>query len=237
MDTPSMQKVKALIDGDILVYRIGFSVDDPEEEKFAISRMGHFIDGLLSVDGVDTYSGYITGSSNYRSEISTENKYKGNRENARKPIHYDALREYLLDKWCFELIEGQEADDAIGIAVYDSPVDTTCVMSIDKDLNMLRGWHYNFVKEDLYYVTEEEAIKNFYIQILTGDRVDNIQGLKGIGPKKAEKILKDLVDEQDLFDAVLEAYEDDIDTLTERAQLLWIRRKHGQIWTPKSFQK
>ena len=237
MDTPSMQKVKALIDGDILVYRIGFSVDDPEEEKFAISRMGHFIDNLLSVDGVDTFSGYITGSTNYRQELSTEGKYKGNRENARKPIHYDALREYLLDKWCFELIEGQEADDAIGIAVYDAPVDTTCVMSIDKDLNMLRGWHYNFVKEDLYYVTEEEAIKNFYIQILTGDRVDNIQGLKGVGPVKAGKILKDLVTEQELFDAVLEAYEGDIDTLTERGRLLWIRRKANQMWMPPSISR
>jgi 5'-3' exonuclease len=142
-----------------------------------------------------------------------------------------------LDKWCFELIEGQEADDAIGIAVYDAPVDTTCVMSIDKDLNMLRGWHYNFVKEDLYYVTEEEAIKNFYIQILTGDRVDNIQGLKGVGPVKAGKILKDLVTEQELFDAVLEAYEGDIDTLTERGRLLWIRRKANQMWMPPSISQ
>ena len=49
MSTPSMQDVKALIDGDILVYKIGFSVDDPEEEKYAIARMGHFVDELLSV--------------------------------------------------------------------------------------------------------------------------------------------------------------------------------------------
>jgi 5'-3' exonuclease len=27
------------------------------------------------------------------------------------------------------------------------------------------------------------------MQLLTGDRADNIQGLKGIGPKKAENIL------------------------------------------------
>lgn len=237
MSTPSMQDVHALIDGDILVYRVGFSVDDPEEEKYAISRMGHFIDNLLSIEGVESYSGFITGKSNYRQEIATELTYKGNRANARKPVHYDTLRKYLTSKWGFELVEGQEADDAIGIAVYDLPEDRSCVMSIDKDLDMLRGWHYNFVKQDLYYVKEEDAIRNFYTQILTGDRVDNIPGLKGIGIKKATKILQDCEGEQQLFDEVLSAYDNDIDKLTERAQLLWIRRKYGQLWTPKNFQK
>ena len=110
-----MQDVKALIDGDILVYRVGFSIDDPEEEKFAISRMGHFIDNLLSIEGVESYSGFITGKKNYRQEIATEAPYKGNRAKARRPVHYDTLREYLTGKWGFELVEGQEADDAIGI--------------------------------------------------------------------------------------------------------------------------
>lgn len=237
MSTPSMQDVHALIDGDILVYRVGFSVDDPEEEKYAISRMGHFIDNLLSIEGVESYSGFITGKSNYRQEIATELTYKGNRAKARKPVHYDTLRKYLTSKWGFELVEGQEADDAIGIAVYDLPEDRSCVMSIDKDLDMLRGWHYNFVKQDLYYVKEEDAIRNFYTQILTGDRVDNIPGLKGIGIKKATKILQDCEGEQQLFDEVLSAYDNDIDKLTERAQLLWIRRKSGQLWTPKISQK
>lgn len=237
MVSPSMQDVRALIDGDILVYRVGFSVDDPEEEKFAISRMGHFIENLLSVDGVEDFSGFITGKTNYRQDIATELTYKGNRAKARKPVHYDTLREYLTSKWGFELVEGQEADDAIGIAVYDLPEDRSCVMSIDKDLDMLRGWHYNFVKKELYYVKEEDGIRNFYTQILTGDRVDNIPGLKGIGIKKATKILQDCEGEQQLFAKVLSAYDNDIDKLTERARLLWIRRKSGQLWTPKNFQK
>jgi len=226
----SMNNAKALIDGDILVYRIGFSANDPEEERFAISRMGNFVDNLIRVKGIDSYEGYLTGKKNYRSEIAVT--YKENRKDARKPIHYDSLREYLISKWKFEVIDGQEADDAIGIKAYELPEDSCCVMSIDKDLDMIRGWHYNFVKEDLYYVTEKEAIKNFYIQILTGDRVDNIPGLKGIGPKKAIKFLKDCKTEEDLFSVVLEKYDNDINTLTERARLLWIRRKENQIWQP-----
>ena len=200
--------------------------------------MGHFIDNLLSVQGVESYSGYITGKGNYRDKIATEQDYKGNRVNNRKPVHYDTLREYLVSKWGFELIQGQEADDAIGIAVYEStrrPV--MLLMSIDKDLDMLRGWHYNFVKARSYIMSkEEDAIRNFYMQILTGDRVDNIPGLKGIGPKKAEKILKDCEGEQQLFDEVLSAYDSmtGFDKLTERARLLWIRRQEKQLWKPPS---
>jgi 5'-3' exonuclease len=233
----SMNNATALIDGDILVYRIGFSVDDPEDEKFAISRMGHFIEGLIELDGIQSYVGFITGKSNYRDEIATECTYKGNRENARKPIHYDSLREYLMSKWYFKLIEGQEADDAIGIQAYTLPEDSYCIMSIDKDLNMLKGWHYNFVKNDLYYVDEEQGIRNFYLQILTGDRVDNIPGIKGVGPKKAEKILNDCDTEQQMFETVLEKYEGNLDKLTERARLLWIRRKENQLWKPPSISQ
>jgi 5'-3' exonuclease len=232
-----MNNATALIDGDILVYRVGFSTNEPDEEKFAISRMGNFVDRLIRLEGIETYEGYLTGKNNYRSEIATEQAYKGNRKDARKPVHYDSLREYLVSKWGFTVIDGQEADDAMGIKAYELPEDSSCIMTIDKDLDMIRGWHYNFVKEDLYYVTEKEAIKNFYIQILTGDRVDNIPGIKGIGPVKAKKILENCTTEKSLFKAVSEKYDHDIDKLTERGRLLWIRRKEKQLWKPPNTSR
>jgi 5'-3' exonuclease len=232
-----MNNATALIDGDILVYRVGFSTNEPDEEKFAISRMGNFVDRLIRLEGIETYEGYLTGKNNYRSEIATEQAYKGNRKDARKPVHYDSLREYLVSKWGFTVVDGQEADDAMGIKAYELPEDSSCIMTIDKDLDMIRGWHYNFVKEDLYYVTEKEAIKNFYIQILTGDRVDNIPGIKGIGPVKAKKILENCTTEKSLFKAVSEKYDHDIDKLTERGRLLWIRRKEKQLWKPPNTSR
>jgi 5'-3' exonuclease len=225
-----MNNAMALIDGDILVYRIGFSVDEETQENFAVSRMGNFVEGLIRLKGIDTYEGYLTGKKNYRSDIAST--YKENRKDARKPVHYDSLREYLVSKWDFKVIDGQEADDAMGIKAYDLPENSSCIMTIDKDLDMIRGWHYNFVKEQLYYVTEKEAIKNFYTQILTGDRVDNIPGLKGIGPVKAKKILDGCETEDSLFKAVLDKYDNDIDKLTERGRLLWIRRKEKELWKP-----
>ena len=230
-----MDKAVAIIDGDILTYRIGFSTDEPEQEKFALSRMGNYVENLIRVKGIDSYEGYLTGKTNYRSEIATEQPYKGNRKEARKPVHYDSLRSYLVTKWDFKVVEGQEADDAMGIKAYELPEDSSCIMTIDKDLDMIRGWHYNFVKQDLYYVTEQEAIKNFYRQILTGDRVDNIPGLKGIGPVKANKILENCVNEHELFNAVSKEYKHDTDKITERARLLWIRRQENEIWEPPLY--
>jgi 5'-3' exonuclease len=139
-----------------------------------------------------------------------------------------------VSAWGCEVIEGQEADDAIGIAAYNYGDDDEAyiIMSIDKDLDMIRGWHYNFTKDIKYFVQEDETLRTFYTQVLTGDRVDNIPGLKGIGPKKAEKILKDCTTEKEMYAAVLEAYDNNEEYLWEQAKLLWIRRKENQIWQP-----
>jgi len=223
--------VKALIDGDILVYRIGFASEDTTD-RIAIARMAEFLEELVLRPEVGDYQGYITGFNNYRNEIAKTAPYKGNRVGER-PKHYGFLREYLTTAWGFELVEDQEADDAIGIAAYahDDPEDYL-IMSIDKDLDMIRGWHYNFIKDRKYFIDEYDGIVNFYRQILTGDRVDNIVGLKGIGPKKADKILSECVTEQEMYQAVLKAYDNDKDRVLENGQLLWIRRKEGELWQP-----
>lgn len=221
----------ALIDGDILVYRIGFASQEVNE-KLAIARMAEFVEELVMRPDVGEYQGYLTGSNNYRMKIAKTAPYKGNRT-AEKPIHYSLLREYLNKAWGFTIVENQEADDAIGIAAYAfDDLDNYLIMTVDKDLDMIRGWHYNFIKNKKYYIDEFDAIYNFYKQILTGDRVDNIVGLKGIGPKKADKILQDCITEQQMYEAVLKAYDNDTERVLENGQLLWIRRKENQIWSP-----
>lgn len=223
----------AILDGDIFVYRIGFA-SEGDSEGIAISRMASFVEDLIMMPEIGDYQGYLTGSNNYRMEIAKEAPYKGNRS-APKPQHYELLREYLIKSWGFEMVEGQEADDAIGIKAYTMDIEDYMIYSIDKDLDMIRGWHYNFNKDHKYFVDEDDTLRTFYKQVLTGDRVDNIPGLKGIGPKKADKILGDALTEQELFTAVLAAYNNDIHRMTEMAQLLWIRRKENELWQPPSL--
>lgn len=223
----------AILDGDIFVYRIGFA-SEGESEGIAISRMASFVEDLIMMPEIGDYQGYLTGSNNYRMEIAKEAPYKGNRS-APKPQHYELLREYLVKSWGFEVVDGQEADDAIGIKAYTLATEDYMIYSLDKDLDMIRGWHYNFNKDHKYFVDEDDTLRTFYKQVLTGDRVDNIPGLKGIGPKKADKILGDALTEQELFTAVLAAYNNDIHRMTEMAQLLWIRRKENELWQPPSL--
>ena len=220
----------ALVDGDILTYRVGFGCED-FSERIAIVKLAEYLEDLVFIHtNCEKARGYLTGKSNYRDDIAKTQTYKGHRLGVAKPKHFDLMREYMEKAWGFEIQEGQEADDAIGIEAYKLDPRDYVICSIDKDLNNLRGWHYNFHKNEMYYVKEEEAIKNFYKQLLTGDRTDNIPGIKGIGDKKADKILDGLEDEEDLYRAVLEVYKYNRDYLLEQGRLLWIRRKKEELW-------
>jgi hypothetical protein len=222
--------MKALVDADILVYRFGFASEgDPAE--FALARLSEFLDNLYVNLPVDEVEGYLTGRNNFRNEIAVTAPYKGNRK-ADKPYHFQLLREYMQTSWGFTEVDGIEADDKLGIEAYKHDPEETIIVSIDKDLDMIRGNHYNFVKEEQYVITEEQGIRNFYLQMLTGDKVDNIIGLTGIGPVKSKKMLADCKTEKEMYDVVLEAYDNNLDRVIENGRLLWILREEGQVWQP-----
>ena len=219
-----------LIDGDIIGYRIGFSTEE-ENEKIVISRVATFIETMLWEDlEAETYQGYLTGKENFRYDIARTAPYKGNRT-APKPKHLQLIRDYLVSAWDFQVSVGQEADDSIAIE-HTARNNESIIASIDKDFLQLRGNHWNFVKKEMTFVTEEEAIKNFYRQVLTGDRVDNIIGLKGIGPVKADKILQGCESGTEMYLACIEAYGGAEERVIENCGLLWLRRTVGEIWQP-----
>jgi hypothetical protein len=224
--------ITALIDADSLIYAVGFSSNDTEE-PIAVSRLEQTMTELCMDLDCDDYKGFLTGKGNFRNDIAVTVPYKGQRV-AEKPIHYQALRDHLVNSWGFEVVQGIEADDAVGIAAYAVPEDESIMVHIDKDLNQFRGWHYNYRKKEKYHVTEFEGLKSFYTQILTGDRIDNIVGLKGIGPVKAKRILEECTNENELYQAVLKAYEGDQQRVLENGQLLWLQREPNQVWKPPS---
>lgn len=224
--------ITALIDADSLCYAVGFSSNDTEE-PIAIARLEDTMTELCMELDCEDYKGFLTGKGNFRDSIAVTVPYKGQRV-TEKPVHLQALRCHLVTSWGFTVVQGIEADDAVGIAAYAVPEDETIMVHIDKDLNQFRGWHYNYRKKEKYHVTEFEGLHSFYTQILTGDRIDNIIGLKGIGPVKAKRILAECTNESELYQAVLKAYEGDQQRVLENAQLLWLQRSLNQVWTPPS---
>ena len=138
---------------------------------------------LKALDTVD-YEVFLTANdkSNFRHQIYPE--YKANRK-APKPIHYEALRNWLVEQHKAVTAVEQEADDVLA----DRQNEDTVICSIDKDLDQIAGQHYNFVKDIRYSVSPEDGLRFFYLQILKGDSTDNVPGIEGIGDKKAERIL------------------------------------------------
>ena len=71
---------------------------------------------------------------------------------------------------------------------------------------MYCGKHYNLAKQIIEDINEDWADNFYWKQILMGDSVDNIPGIEGIGPKKADKILEGKKDKEERKQAVIEAY-------------------------------
>ena len=222
--------MKALIDGDILCYRIGFATND-ESEDVAIRTMASFLEEMLMFDLEATeWTTYLTGKTNFRFDVAVTAPYKGNRK-GEKPVHHGLLRDYLETSWNGVVSDGNEADDEIAIAA-TSLGDDSIIVSLDKDFDQVQGWHYNFVKKDKYYISHEEGLLNFYTQFLTGDRIDNIVGVKGIGPVKAHKLLKGL-SEREMFNVCVEELGSE-ERAVENGRLLYLQRSRGEIWEPPS---
>jgi hypothetical protein len=233
MNQPSSDGVNiALVDADFLVYRIGFSTED-EPVGIAKARLTEWLEDFIYVNlKADHYLAWITGKTNYRYDIAKTEPYKGNRKDVLRPKHYEALREHLVKRHGAIVTVGEEADDTVAI---DSTklLDKCWIVHVDKDLDQLQGWHYNPVRDERYYVDDFNAYKSFVTQLLTGDRIDNIPCLAGIGPKKAAKVLKEETTKEGLLQAAFAKYQElghTAEYFTEQAQLLWLRRYEGQIW-------
>ena len=131
----------------------------------------------------------------FRNHVAVTRPYKGTRQGKEAPPFLKEAKEYVLSKATeglnVHLATNMEAEDAVLTRANEIGIDNVVISCIDKDLHQQHGRFYNYRTEETFDITEEEAHYNLYKQILTGDSVDNIPGLQGVGPKKAEAILED----------------------------------------------
>jgi hypothetical protein len=198
----------------------------------------------LQADPKDDVIVYLSGPTNFRMGVATIKPYKGNRDKAHKPEHAAAIKAMIRREYTTVTSDGEEADDRIGIDHYADWIKdrySTVIATIDKDLDMIPGLHYNFVKKESYDISPEHGIWNFYRQCLTGDVTDNIPGIDGIGPVKSAKLLPPIgTTDGSLYEAVLEKYVEAFgdaaeERLLEVGRLLWIRRKDDEWWNPPTL--
>lgn len=226
-----------LVDASIYVFRAWFSISDEfvnaaGEPTNAVYGFTGFLCSLLEQTNAEHIGVAFDESlsKSYRNEIYPE--YKANRD----PAPEELKRQF---KWARDVAESMglscfaderyEADDLIGTlaAHWRDRGHPVCIITSDKDLTQLvekndiwwdfsRNRKLNRAKIKDKFGVFPEQIADFLA--LTGDSVDNIPGVPGVGPKSAAALL---------------SHFDDLDAIWQRIDEV----QHLSIRGAKSLQK
>lgn len=197
----------ALIDGDIVIYQIAYTnqktvdwgdgeVDTAYDYPGAERALDNFIEDIRDAVTIPNAACQVrvllSDKTNFRYDV--DRSYKHNRVGTRKPELYKHVKDYLRENWKCMVVEGLEADDALGILTTGDtwrPGEEKVICSTDKDMLTIPGLHFNWRTPDVgvFRISKEQADRHFYMQILTGDSSDGYPGCPGIGPVKAAKAL------------------------------------------------
>lgn len=236
----------AAIDGDVICYMAGFGSDASAKKQgyayepleYALHATKQTINSILEAAGAEEYVLFLSHPVNEREAIFPD--YKMNRDSSHKPHWYSEIKDYLLDRHGAVFSEeGDEADDAMGIFQMEAIArdEETIICTIDKDMDLIPGLHYNFSKtrrdNGVYEMEDPECLRLFYLQMLTGDATDNIPGLfKKTGQKATAQWkmpLDGMTRDSEMRAYIRDVYKDDefVDTI---GKLLWIKRERGDFW-------
>ena len=170
---------------------------------------------------------YLSGATNFRDRVAVTRPYKGNRDRSHRPTYEEEMKEFIIKNYDTYVADDCEADDLLGIAQTKLGPHESVIISLDKDLDQIPGFKYNYMHKVNYDITPAQAHYNFHVQLMTGDSTDDVPGLPGIGPGKAKKALHGLETASDQFSEVVRMYqihsgkEDWIEYLREQGKLIW----------------
>ena len=236
-----------LIDADFIVYKCCAAceteIDYGEDVIFVTSNFSDAYKAVTNeISNITKEFGdfakpilFFSSPNNFRKKISPD--YKGHR-NRKKPCGYKRVIRSLKIQYDVNIMNGLEADDAMGIYATQHPGNI--IVSPDKDMRQIPGKLYNL--EDTTYITPEEGARWHLIQTLAGDQTDGYSGVPGIGVKRAETLFNK---EGYSWQTVVKAFEDK--GLTEEDALLNARlariltdedydskQKEPRLWTPEA---
>jgi len=195
-----------LFDADSLVYSSCYRKKENEtDDKFYtdiddatakfdevfMSIINHLED-IYEINEVKVFSG---SRGNFRKFI-TKN-YKANRSYSELPPLLNDMHKFVKESYNSISGYGVETDDVVAKYWYEISNtigrDNVIIVSIDKDYKqfpcLIYNYHYNH--KCIYDISEQEALFNFYEQMIVGDTADNVNYCKGYGKKYAEKYLKE----------------------------------------------
>ena len=104
------------------------------------------VDAAVRQSGADTVFFYLGEGDSFRVEKSTILKYKGNRDNAQKPMLFDDVVDFMVKKYRPEIVTGYEVDDVITMRSYGH--DNHFCICLDKDAYGSGSNVFNFTKPE-----------------------------------------------------------------------------------------
>jgi 5'-3' exonuclease len=208
-----------LIDASVYVFRAYYSMPpdmldrdgNPAHAVFGFARfLGDLIERARPRYLAVAFDESLASS--FRNRIDPA--YKANREPAPADLklQFERCREFCRHVGVADFGSGEyEADDIIGTLHARSRAAglPATLVTRDKDLAQLvrEGdiyWDYTANQRLAYHEIEEHfgVVPERYADYLalTGDAVDNIRGVPGVGPKTAAALLKDFVSLEEVYD-------------------------------------
>lgn len=185
-----------------VLYAISHLNSEYDDFTYYTQTINEWIKGTLQEVNTQEFILFLDEGKTFRHKKYPD--YKANR----KPMYLkflNDLKHYVKEKYKAVVVEGLEADDLVLYANNVFPDYEYVVIGTDKDLLQKEGIFFNPKTKHLEYLTKEEAALNLFTQVLTGDSVDNIQGLPQCGEKTALKYLSDNPNKS-LLDLTIQAF-------------------------------
>lgn len=197
-----------LVDSSMYVFRAWFSMpreffDVEQNPTNAVQGFTRFVCELVEREKPEHIIFAFDESldSNFRNELYPA--YKANRDPAPEELkkQFDYCKRMCRALGFQVLADGYfEADDLIGSALTQARAEgrPSLILSADKDLSQLLGEHdvqWDYAKNERWQLAGVKAKHGVHAHQLadylglTGDAVDNIPGVPGIGPKTAATLL------------------------------------------------
>ena len=195
-----------LVDADSLIFASCYKKrDKPEDDKYyrdiedaqakfdeQFMSIVNKLEDMYPIERVITFSG---SKGNFRKLITPV--YKANRKKQELPPLLDEMHQFVKDEYDSVWGYGIETDDMV--ARYWKALsnevgrNNVMIVSIDKDYKQFPClmYNYHYKHKEVLDISEDEALFNFYEQMIIGDTADNVNYFKGKGKKYAEKYLKE----------------------------------------------
>jgi len=228
---------KMLVDGDLIVYKITSSLEEPIDwgndiwtlssdlhkgKQLFLQSIAYYLELTKSSEAIILFS----DKENFRKKI--DSFYKSHRKKIRKPISYAPMRKWIEQTHHTVCYPNLEADDAIGLLATGEHKNNCVIVSGDKDMRTIPSWQVCIIDDQIEYVDEQLADYNFCTQTLTGDQTDGYKGCVGVGHIKASRVLLDKKDLPNCWEAVIKEYQRNkysIDDAYHQARLARILRE------------